>query len=144
MILRDDLFLPILPTSTNTGRRVCSETYCGSVAYCSPDVLRTSPYNPMLSDCWSMGVVLYVMLNNGLPFEDNDLVKMLQNQLARKWVYNKEVESKLSAEVKDLINHLLEPDPSKRLTIHQTLRHVWLANTVNTTPQIEIYSKLKS
>lgn len=125
-----------------TGKRVPSETYCGSVAYCSPDVLRTSPYNPMLSDCWSMGIVLYVMLNNALPFEDSDLTKMLQCQLTRKWIYNPVVEAKLSAEVKDLINQLLEPDPGKRLTISQALRHIWLAKIINTTPPSEA-SKLK-
>ena len=88
----------------------------------------------MLSDIWSMGVVLYVMLNNALPFEDSDLTKMLQCQLTRKWVYNAAIESKLSVEVKDLINQLLEPDAGKRLTISQALRHVWLAKIVNTTP----------
>lgn len=96
----------------------------------------------MLSDCWSMGIVLYVMLNNALPFEDSDLTKMLQCQITRKWVYNAAVEHKLSAEVKDLINQLLEPDSSKRLTISQALRHVWLAKVTNTTPPSET-TKLK-
>lgn len=96
----------------------------------------------MLSDCWSMGIVLYVMVNNALPFEDSDLTKMLQCQITRKWVYNTAVESKLSHELKDLINQLLEPDSSKRLTIQRALRHVWLAKTLNTTPQTET-SKLK-
>lgn len=121
---------------SRTGRRVMSETYCGSAAYVAPEVLKAVPYNPMLADCWSMGVVLYVMVNNALPFEDSDLNKMLTCQLSRRWSYNPKVEKQLSAQVKDLINSLLEPNVALRLSTGKTLRHQWLAGVENTTPKL--------
>jgi len=64
-----------------TRRRVLSSTYCGSAAYVAPEVLRGTPYNPMLSDSWSLGVVLFIAVTGLMPFDDSDLPRMLNVQL---------------------------------------------------------------
>jgi len=63
-----------------TRRRVLSSTYCGSAAYVAPEVLRGTPYNPMLSDSWSLGVVLFITVTGLMPFDDSDLPRMLNIQ----------------------------------------------------------------
>ncbi|RWS07433.1 testis-specific serine/threonine-protein kinase 3-like protein [Dinothrombium tinctorium] len=108
-----------------SGKRLLSETYCGSAAYVAPEVLKGQPYNPMLSDIWGLGVVLYVMVNNALPFDDSDLAKMVIKQLGRKWSFSSKVVDKLSPEVKDMISQLLEPDLTKRPTMTKVLNHQW-------------------
>lgn len=58
---------------------VLSETFCGSYAYASPEILRGVPYQPQMSDAWSMGVVLYAIVFGRLPFDDtnyNVLIKV--------------------------------------------------------------------
>lgn len=55
-----------------------SETYCGSYAYASPEILRGVPYDPFMSDVWAMGVVLYAMIFGRLPFDDRDASKLIK------------------------------------------------------------------
>lgn len=55
-----------------------SQTYCGSFAYACPEILLGLPYNPFLSDTWSMGVILYTLVVARLPFDDTNLKKLLR------------------------------------------------------------------
>ena len=56
------------------------ETFCGSYAYCCPEILRGEPYNGMMGDVWSMGVVLYALVCSRLPFSDDDLRVIVRGQ----------------------------------------------------------------
>lgn len=51
---------------------VLSKTFCGSLHYASPEIIKGIPYNPKLSDVWAFGVILYTILNKSLPFDDNN------------------------------------------------------------------------
>lgn len=55
-----------------------SQTYCGSYAYACPEILLGLPYNPFLSDTWSMGVILYTLMVAHLPFDDTNFKKLLR------------------------------------------------------------------
>lgn len=55
-----------------------SETYCGSYAYASPEILKGIPYDPFLSDVWACGCVLYAMVFGRLPFDDRDPSKLIK------------------------------------------------------------------
>ncbi|KAI1305816.1 Testis-specific serine/threonine-protein kinase 1 [Halotydeus destructor] len=110
----------------NDGNRLLSRTYCGSAPYVSPEIIRGQPYDPIVADAWSFGVVVYVMLHNRMPFDD-DMKKMVQEQTTKKF----ELDAKLSGEAKDLINKLLEPNTKTRLTMDQVLVHGWLKGTVS-------------
>lgn len=113
------------------GKRLLSETYCGSAAYVGPEVLKAKPYNPMLSDIWSLGVVLYVMVNNAIPFDDSDIRKMMVKQNARKWCFSSKVTKKLSPECKDLIVKMLEPELERRIIMSSIFEHPWLKDAAS-------------
>lgn len=55
-----------------------SETYCGSYAYASPEILKGVPYDPFMSDVWAMGCVLFAMVFGRLPFDDRDPSKLIK------------------------------------------------------------------
>ncbi len=107
----------------NTGRRLLSDTYCGCAAYVAPEVLKAELYNAMISDVWSLGVVLFVFLNNRLPFSDSNLKQMLQKQLDKKYEFKN---NSLTDKSKDLIDKQLELNIQARYTMVQVLAHPWL------------------
>lgn len=60
------------------GQMKTSNTFCGSYAYASPEILKGIPYQPNASDIWSIGVVLYAMIFGTLPFDDATYTKLLK------------------------------------------------------------------
>ncbi|XP_030764103.1 testis-specific serine/threonine-protein kinase 2 [Sitophilus oryzae] len=107
-------------------RRILSQTYCGSAAYAAPEVVNGTPYNPKLSDVWSLGIILFIMLNASMPFDDSNLRKLLKDQMTKNWVFRSRVRETLSSSAKSLVRHLLEPDLTLRLTLDRVMQHEWL------------------
>lgn len=94
----------------------------------SPEVNLHELHDPFLADIWSLGICLYVMLNDRYPFRAKDKKSMAELQVAKKWQFRDEVEQTISAECRDLMNHLLDPDPKTRYNMKQCLAHAWMPN----------------
>lgn len=45
----------------------CSEPY-GTICYVAPEILLQQPYDKSV-DCWSLGIIIYLMLARHLPFD---------------------------------------------------------------------------
>ncbi|GAB1859270.1 Testis-specific serine threonine-protein kinase 4-like protein [Camponotus japonicus] len=108
------------------GEWLLSTTYCGSYAYASPEILRGIPYQPQLSDIWSMGVVLYTMVYGRLPFDDTNhtqLLKQVQNRVGFPKL------PKVSRSCRSLISRILVPQ-SIRLRINSIRNDAWLETSV--------------
>jgi serine/threonine protein kinase len=108
----------------------CS-SYCGTEPYMAPEILKKDEmgkrcYDPLIADIWALGVCLYAMINKAYPFNPEDKETMVANQLQRKWKFVKKQRYRLSGEVKDLVRHMLEPDPKKRITFLGIASHPWL------------------
>ncbi|KAI5645143.1 protein kinase domain-containing protein [Phthorimaea operculella] len=106
---------------------ILSETYCGSMSYAAPEILRGKPYSPKPTDLWSLGVVLFVMLNKSMPFDDTRMRKLYEQQMAKKYQFRSKVAGSLSVECKTVVKHLLEPDPGLRYSAAQIISSEWIA-----------------
>jgi len=111
------------------GRRVLSQTYCGSAAYAAPEVVSGTPYNAKCADVWSLGIILFIMVNATMPFDDSNLKKLLKDQMSKQWSFRNRVKDLLSPQLKNLVAGILEPDLTIRLTLERVLGHEWLATS---------------
>lgn len=108
------------------GKHVLSDTYCGSLSYAAPEILRGYPYNPKMSDIWSLGVILYILLNKSMPFNESNVKRLYELQVARKWKFRKR-SSHLTDQAKKLVSSLLEPEVFKRWHLDQIVHSEWIA-----------------
>jgi len=102
------------------------KTHCGSLAYAAPEIVKGKDYDGRISDVWSLGVVLFAMVNGKLPFNDTSVKNLLAS-------INKGItfHSRVSEACRDIIIMMLVVDTSKRATINELLRHAWFDPELN-------------
>ena len=105
--------------SREMGEEDLSKTFCGSKAYASPELLQQRPYRGRLADAWALGVVLFIMLECKMPFDERDRARMLRRQMGRRIPFS----AKSGGPAKALARSLMEPEPESRLQVSAALRH---------------------
>ncbi|KAG6508630.1 3-phosphoinositide-dependent protein kinase 2-like [Zingiber officinale] len=98
--------ITVLPNSAN--EKAC--TFVGTAAYIPPEVLNSSPAT-FGNDLWALGCTVYQMLSGSSPFKDASEWLIFQRIIARDLKFPEY----FSHEARDLIDKLLDTDPSKRL-----------------------------
>ena len=99
------------------------KTGCGSPCYVPPEMIKEVGYNGALTDIWSAGVILYLMLCGNLPFYHDDNQILYEKILSGKY----ETPSHLSEDAKDILSKLLEVDPKKRINFEGIKSHPWFS-----------------
>jgi len=96
-------------------------TSCGSPHYASPEVVLGSKYDGMMADIWSCGVILFALLTGKLPFDDDNIRRLLTK--VKSGVFS--MPHFLNKDVKDLIWRMLTVDPSNRISLNEIKEHPW-------------------
>lgn len=96
-------------------------TSCGSPQYCAPEVILGESYDGTMADIWSLGIILYAMTTGGLPFDDDNLQRLVMKIQAGAFYMPPEVPH----EIADLISKMLIPDPSARMTLSEIKQSDW-------------------
>ena len=89
-----------------------AQTIAGTPCYFSPEIVKNQPYS-FSTDVWSMGVMLYEMCMQKLPF-GNDFMTYAR---IVEGAYDP-VTGPYSPEMKELIKKCLTVDPSQRPTVN--------------------------
>lgn len=100
-------------------------TACGTPGYIAPEIVNGKPYGTEV-DCWSLGVILYIILCGYPPFPGENHVVILRRVAAAKYDFNSKYWDQISDSAKDLVKSLLQVDTKARLTAEQILNHPWI------------------
>ncbi|BFG22344.1 hypothetical protein CerSpe_086190 [Prunus speciosa] len=101
-----DSRITVLPNAASDDK-AC--TFVGTAAYVPPEVLNSSPAT-FGNDLWALGCTVYQMLSGTSPFKDASEWLIFQRIIARDIRFP----NHFSDEAKDLIDRLLDLDPSRR------------------------------
>ncbi|CAB3994638.1 Calcium calmodulin-dependent kinase type 1 [Paramuricea clavata] len=102
------------------------DTACGTPGYVAPEVLKQQPYGPPV-DCWSIGVIAYILLCGYPPFYDEDDSNLFAQIMKAEYEFDEPYWDEISESAKDLVSHLMEPDPDRRFTCREALVHPWIS-----------------
>lgn len=97
-----------------TGMRGTSHTV-------APEILREEPYDPVSADAWSLGVLLFFMLNNGQYPHDgaNTSKNIVKNRM-------RPLDANVPPLARQLVESLLSPNPANRIPVADILSHPWM------------------
>ncbi|XP_063052619.1 calcium/calmodulin-dependent protein kinase 1Db isoform X1 [Engraulis encrasicolus] len=101
-------------------------TACGTPGYVAPEVLAQKPYGKAV-DCWSIGVIAYILLCGYPPFYDENDSKLFEQILKAEYEFDAPYWDDISDSAKDFIGNLMQKDPEKRFTCEEALVHPWIA-----------------
>lgn len=85
--------------------------------YMAPEILNRDSHNPLLSDVWSLGVILYQMLIGDSPWSSAESLDDLFDLVVFEPVV--QIPSSISPPFKALIGGMLSHEPVKRPSIFQ-------------------------
>ncbi|NXD30554.1 KCC1G kinase, partial [Spelaeornis formosus] len=116
-------------------------TACGTPGYVAPEVLAQKPYSKAV-DCWSIGVITYILLCGYPPFYEETETKLFEKIKEGYYEFESPFWDDISESAKDFIRHLLEKNPSTRFTCEEALRHPWING--NTALHRDIYPSVSA
>jgi len=121
-------------------------TECGTKAYMAPEVLSKSRYIGEKSDCWSIGVVLFIMLSGNPPFQLADrsdwwFKQLCTNRPERFWKAHLSYYPNFPRQAMTVIGRMFQPNPKYRYTVTEIKQDMWM--NLEKLKDEELYNEMK-
>lgn len=117
-------------------------TMAGSFGYAAPEVMLKQGHGKAV-DMWSLGVITYTLLCGYSPFRSENIADLVEECRSGRIIFHERYWKDVSKDAKEFILTLLQPDPKKRATSEQALKHRWLegetASDHDLLPEIRAY-----
>ena len=109
--------------------------YCGTLLYMAPEQIEKKSYSKTV-DIWSIGIIMFILLFGKHPFfikgdQKENFIEKIKNKEYIKNNINNNSNRKISYMAKNLLNKLLEPNPSWRYTSDKAIKHPWITRNKN-------------
>ncbi|EQC38510.1 CAMKK protein kinase [Saprolegnia diclina VS20] len=95
----------------------------GTFEFWAPECCNGAPYDPFKADLWAIGVTFYIFLFGKLPFQAESPKELFER------IVEQPLEvptTEVSPDAIDLLQSLLEKDPSQRMALDMMEYHPWL------------------
>lgn len=103
----------------------------GTPAFMAPEVfnIEYSKINEAI-DIWSIGVTLYLIVTNQLPWDGKNDMELLNNIKTKELTFpdNKFCRIEITPNLKNLLERMLDKQQETRITLKQIALHEWITN----------------
>jgi len=121
--------LPLSENGDQQGQRqlILPRGRCGKWYCMSPEIYNDQhPFDGHAVDIWAVGVILYVMLTGGYPWNRaSDLDESFRNRLQE--LSNPNLAELLSVDAVNLLERMFASNPNHRLSLDQIRDHPWMS-----------------
>ena len=104
------------------------DTLCGSPIYMAPEILQHKKYDGKV-DLWSLGIILYEMVTNELPFKATNHIELLKVIETRKFKIENHIV--ISKDCYSLLESLLVVNPKNRISFENFFNHSFFNSQFN-------------
>lgn len=128
LLFSQDMTLKIsdFSLSKTTANHFLTSTSCGSPCYASPEIISGQPYDPIKTDMWSAGVILYAMICGVLPWTKVNQIQLFHQIKNARFTIPQHV----SESCADLILKLLTTNLDVRLSSSEALTHKFMVESI--------------
>lgn len=112
------------------GSESCLTSFCGTTAYMAPEILLDMPYGKPV-DIWAIGVIVYLLLSGDYPFVSSAGVELTEEICEGHFTFDGPTWKEVSPGAKDFISRCLVVDASKRMTVRDALKHLWIKSAIS-------------
>lgn len=135
ILVDDDVNLKVADFGFATFKKVNRlKSYRGTMTYMAPEIKLGKTYDGKQIDIFSIGVILFIIVQGIFPFKEAKTDEYFYNLLIKEKyeTYWKKVGGEsLSADFKDLIIKMVNLDGSKRPTMEQLKNHPWMKKSIS-------------